>query len=170
MVPAARVVLGRDRLLAELAWRRSIDVLEDGASAPPIYALFPQDRCEGLLPDESIVRLKLKSMQLQRPQQWGACWPALTLWQTLDLDVFWADRLPASRKGTRWDLVLSVLAAYRLIAPGSEWRLHREWYGRTALADLLGSDATLADPHVQQPRTFPRDLTRRSFPLRRFCR
>jgi transposase len=41
-----------------------------------------------------------------------------------------------------------VLAAYRLIAPGSEWRLHREWYGRTALADLLGADDSLADPHV----------------------
>ncbi len=23
-----------------------------------------------------------------------------------------------------------VLAAYRLISPGSEWRLHRQWYGR----------------------------------------
>jgi hypothetical protein len=39
--------------------------------------------------------------------------------------VFWAERLPVSRKGTRWDLVPLVLAAYRLIAPGSEWRLHR---------------------------------------------
>jgi hypothetical protein len=76
-------------------------------------------------------------MQLHRPRQWGACWLALTLWQTLDLDVFWAERLPPSRKGTRWDLVLFVLGAYRLIAPGSEWRLHREWYGRTALSDLL---------------------------------
>src|ERR1700730_15324888 len=116
--------------------------------APRTYSLFLEDRCEGLLPDESIVRLKLKALQLHRPRQWGACWLALNLWQTLDLDVFWAERLPPSRKGTRWDLVLFVLAAYRLIAPGSEWRLHREWYGRTALADLLGSDDTLADPHV----------------------
>jgi len=46
------------------------------------------------------------------------------------------------------DLVLFVLAAYRLIEPGSEWRLHRQWYGRTALADLLGADDSLADPHV----------------------
>jgi len=34
----------------------------------------------------------------------------------LDLDVFWAERLPPSRKGTRWDLVVFVLASYRLIA------------------------------------------------------
>jgi hypothetical protein len=140
--------LGEINSSQELAWRRSIEVLEDGESAPRTYALFPEDRCEGLLPDESIVRLKLKSMQLHRPRQWGACWLALTLWQTLDLDVFWAERLPPSRKGTRWDLVVFILAAYRLIAPGSEWRLHREWYGRTAISDLLGTDETLADPHV----------------------
>ena len=140
--------LGEINSSQELAWRKSIEVMEDGEAAPRTYALFPEDRCEGLLPDESIVRLKLKSMRLCRPRQWGACWLALTLWQTLDLDVFWAERLPPSRKGTRWDLVLFVLAAYRLIAPGSEWRLHREWYGRTALSDLLGADETLADPHV----------------------
>jgi hypothetical protein len=26
--------------------------------------------------------------------------------------------------------------------------LHREWYGRSALADLLGADAALADSHT----------------------
>jgi hypothetical protein len=140
--------LGEINSSQELAWRKSIEVLEDGEPAPRTYALFPEDRCEGSLPDESIVRLKLKAMRFHRPRQWGACWLALHLWHTLDLDVFWAERLPASRKGTHWDLVLFVLAAYRLIAPGSEWRLHREWYGRTALADLLGSDERLADPRV----------------------
>jgi transposase len=140
--------LGEINSSQELAWRKSIEVMEDGESAPRTYALFPEDRCEGLVADESIVRLKLKSMQLCRPRQWGACWLALQLWQMLDLDVFWAERLPPSRKGTRWDLVVFVLAAYRLIAPGSEWRLHREWFGRTALSDLLGVDESLADPHV----------------------
>jgi hypothetical protein len=140
--------LGEINSSQELAWRRSIEVIEEGASAPRTYALFPEDRCEGLLSDESIVRLRLTAMRLQRARQWGACWLALRLWQALDLEQFWAQRLPASRKGTRWDLVLFVLAAYRLIAPGSEWRLHREWYGRTALMDLLGADETLADPHV----------------------
>ena len=41
-----------------------------------------------------------------------------------------------------------MLVAYRLIAPGSEWRLHREWFERTALADLLGADRALADIHT----------------------
>jgi len=107
--------LGEINSSQELAWRKSIEVLDEkgSGSAARTYALFPEDRCAGVLPDESIVRLKLKALQLHRPRQWGACWLALRLWQMLDLDVFWAERLPASRKGTRWDLVLFVLAAYR---------------------------------------------------------
>ena len=79
--------------------------------------------------------------------RWGACWLALLLWRELQLDLFWSKRLGSSRKGTRWDQVLFVLAAYRLLAPGSEWRLHREWFQRSALADLLGEDAGLAEIH-----------------------
>jgi hypothetical protein len=44
--------------------------------------------------------------------------------------------------------VLFVLVAYRLLAPGSEWRLHREWFDRSAWADLLGADAGLCDIHT----------------------
>jgi hypothetical protein len=78
-----------------------------------------------VLADESIVRLRLSGLTLRRPRQWDACWLAPTLWQMPGLDAFWGQRLPALRKGTRWHLVLFVLAACRLIAPGSEWRLHR---------------------------------------------
>jgi transposase len=131
----------------ELAWRRSIEVFEDGAVQPRTLSLFPEDRCDGLLPDSSIIHLKLSELRLCRPRQWGACWLVLTLWRELQLDRFCADRLAASRKGTRWDQVLLVLVAYRLIAPGSEWRLHREWFERSALADLLGADFGLAEIH-----------------------
>jgi len=140
--------LGEINSSQELGWRKSIEVLEEGARAPRTLALFPEDRFEGLLADESVVRLRLSQLSLRRPRQWGACWLVLTLWGWLELDDFWGERLAPSRKGTRWDRVLFVLAAYRLIAPGSEWRLHREWYGRTGLADLLGADESLADPHV----------------------
>ena len=71
----------------------------------------------------------------------------MKLWQELRLDRFFAARLPASRKGTRWEEILFVLVAYRLIAPGSEWFLHREWFGKSALADLLGGDFGLAEAH-----------------------
>src|SRR6202521_4613700 len=139
--------LGEINDTQELAWRKSIEVFEDGAIQPRTLSLFPEDRCEGFLPDASIVRLKLAHVRLYRPRQWGACWLTLTLWREVQLDRFWAERLPASRKGTRWDQVLMVLVAYRLLAPGSEWRLHREWFERSALADLLGADFGLAEIH-----------------------
>ena len=139
--------LGEINDTQELAWRRSIAVLEDGAGQPRTLSLFPEDRCEGLLADASIVGVKLSELQLRRPRQWGACWLALLLWRELQLDLFWSTRLGVSRKGTCWDQVLFVLVAYRLLAPGSEWRLHREWFQRSALADLLGEDAGLAEIH-----------------------
>ena len=40
--------------------------------------------------------------------------------------------------------VLKTLVSYRLIDPGSEWRLHRQWYEQSAMADLLGEDFALA--------------------------
>jgi transposase len=139
--------LGEINDTQELAWRRSIEVLEEGAARPRTLSLFPEDRCEGLLPDASIVSLKLSQLRLCRPRAWGGCWLALTLWRELRLDGFWSERLEVSRKGTRWDQVLFVLVAYRLLAPGSEWRLHREWFERSALGDLLGEDAGLAEIH-----------------------
>src|SRR5712671_5884066 len=131
----------------ELAWRKSIAILEEGALQPRTLSLFPEDRCEGLLPDASIVRLRLNELRLCRPRQWGGCWLVLSLWRELELDCFWGGRLPPSRKGTRWDRVLLLLATYRLLAPGSEWRLHREWFERSAMADLLGEDLGLAEIH-----------------------
>ena len=128
-------------------WRKAIEVLDDDAGHPRTLALFPEDRCAGIAPDTSVVQLRLSDMRLCRPRQWGACWLAGQLWRELEFDRFWADRLPPSRKGTQWDQVLQVLVSYRLIAPGSEWKLHRDWFGKSAMADLLEADFGLAEAH-----------------------
>src|SRR4029450_2540682 len=75
--------LGEINSSQELAWRKSIEVLEDGEVELRTLALFPEDRCEGLLPDDSIVRLRLSQLELRRPRQWGACWLTLKLWEQL---------------------------------------------------------------------------------------
>lgn len=139
--------LGEINSSQEWVWRKSIEVFQDGQVHPTTMALFPEDRCEALVGDESIVRVRLSQLRLVRPRQWGACWLVLQLWQELELDRFWGERLAQSRKGTRWEQVLLVLVAYRLIAPGSEWYLHREWFSKCALSDLLGADFSLADSH-----------------------
>lgn len=123
------------------SWAKTIDAIDERSHRQ--VALFPQDRDipEGI---EVGIQVKLSQLQLHRPRQWGACWMACDLWQQLKLDEFWKRRLPPSRKGTPWSLVLQTLVTYRLIDPGSEWRLHRHWFDHSAMADLLGEDFRLA--------------------------
>src|SRR6201997_2516080 len=127
-------------------WRKSIEVFEDGRSAPRTVALFAEDQ-RAPVDDEQVIQVRLKDLAVRNARQWGACWLACELYEQLKLDQFWAERLPPSRKGTRWDLILETLCVYRLIDPGSEWRLHRHWFDRSAMADLLGSDFRLAESH-----------------------
>ena len=127
----------------QAAWQKSIAVLAEGERELRQVALFPEDRV-GAASTVPQIQLKLSALTLHRPRQWGACWLALELWRELGLDEFWRARLAESRKGTRWDLVLTTLAIYRWLSPGSEWRLHREWFERSALGDLLGGDYRLA--------------------------
>lgn len=128
------------------AWRRAIEVIDETTGKARTLALFAEERSMGAT-EVDTVKVRLSEMRLHRPRQWGACWLAGQLWRDLELDRFFAQRLPRGRKGTRWDHVLQVLVSYRLIAPGSEWKLHREWFGNSAMADLLGGDFGLAEAH-----------------------
>ncbi|HVP99402.1 MAG TPA: hypothetical protein VMS87_09195 [Roseiarcus sp.] len=125
----------------ELAWRRSIEVLDEEADRPKTPALFPEDRCEGILPDDSIVRLKPSQLRLRRAGQRGACWLALSLWEGLQLDdLVGPQRLALGSGAFRAGRLSSVGAGQRMaIASG--------WSERTALADLLGGDFGLAEIH-----------------------
>jgi transposase len=126
------------------AWRKTIDVQDAGTRRQ--VALFPA----GSMPAHDIdaIGVRVSELSLRRPRQWGACWLAMTLWQQLELDAFWAPRLPDSREGTPWLKVLKTLVAYRLIDPGSEWRLHRQWFDASAMADLLDADFGLAEKNT----------------------
>lgn len=139
--------LGEINSSQERAWRRSVEVFDEPDGDSKSLALFPEDRLDESMVDGSVIRLRLSQLRLHRPRVWGSCWLALSLWEQLGLDRFWSARLPESRKGTRWEQVLFVLVAYRLLSPGSEWRLHRQWFDRSALTDLLGVDAGVADIH-----------------------
>jgi len=122
------------------AWRRSIETEDEHPRRQAcVFAT------EQLSPAEvDAIGVRLSQLRLERPRQWGACWLALELWQQLELDSFWRPRLPPSREATPWLKVLKTLVAYRLIDPGSEWRLPRQWFDASAMADLLESDFALA--------------------------
>jgi transposase len=126
-------------------WTRCIDVMKKKERTQ--IALFPEDRKvpEGI---DNGVQLRMNRLQLRRPRQWGACWLATRLWDMLELGRFWKDRLPRGRKGTLWWHVLEILVCYRLIEPGSEWRLHRHWYEHSAMGDLLGEDSSIVSKNT----------------------
>jgi len=130
------------------AWCRVIETLDEDNQRYRQLALFPADRG---VPEHAKgygVQVRLEAMQLHRPRQWGACWLACELYQQLGLVRFWAARLADSREGTSWRHILQTLVCYRLIDPGSEWRLHRLWFEQSAMGDLLGEDYSLVEKNA----------------------
>ena len=135
------------------AWSRVIEAFDEDDSKTRQLALFPAGQ---EVPDHAKgygVQVRLDAMQLHRPwplrrAQEGACFLADHLYEQLELDRFFAARLPDSREGTRWRHILQTLVCYRLIDPGSEWRLHRQWFEQSAMGDLLGADYGLVEKNV----------------------
>jgi hypothetical protein len=130
------------------AWCEVIEAFDEETQRPTQLALFPAARAMPEHAKDYGVQVRLGEMALHRPRQWGACWLACRLYEQLGLDAFWARRLPDSREGTCWRHILQTLVCYRLIDPGSEWRLHRSWFERSAMADLLGADYALVEKNA----------------------
>jgi transposase len=125
-------------------WLKCIEAFDVSRQRQTKLALFASDHPVPTYAAEMGVQVRLAEFRLERPRQWGACWVFERLWDQLQLEQFWRARLTPSREHTGWYHVLLVLCAYRLIDPGSEWRLHREWYQKSAMADLLHEDFALA--------------------------
>jgi transposase len=130
------------------AWCRVIEGVDEKTQQRTQLALFPAEKELPEYAEGYGVRVHLEAMELHRPRQFGACWLACHLYEQLGLDQFWKDRLPDSREGTCWQHVLQTLVCYRLIDPGSEWRLHRLWFGRSAMGDLLGEDYSVVEKNA----------------------
>ena len=126
------------------AWLKTIEAFDEDRQEQRSLALFPADREIPSYARAVGVQVQLSKFQLKRPRQWGACWMFCRLWEQLKLDEFWRERLKDSREGTSWYHVLMASTAYRWIDPGSEWRMHREWYHRSAMGDLLNEGPELA--------------------------
>ena len=130
------------------SWCRTIEVFDEKCEQTLPLALFPADRQVPNFAAGFGVQVRLKEMELHRPRQWGACWLACHLYEQLGLDNFWAERLADSREGTCWQHILQTLVCYRLIDPGSEWRLHRQWFEQSAIGDLLDEDFSLVEKNA----------------------
>ncbi len=131
-------------------WLKLIEAFDVGRQEQTKLALFASDRPVPIHAADFGVQLRLAEFSIHRPRQWGACWLFMFLWEQLKLEDFWKERLKPSREQTSWYHVLMVLCAYRLIDPGSEWRLHREWYDKLegSLWDYLRRVAVRFDQHI----------------------
>jgi transposase len=130
------------------SWCRTIEAFDPQRDRTLPLALFPADRP---VPEHTAgfgVQVRLDQMELHRPRHWGDCWLACQLYEQLGLDCFWAKRLPDSREGTCWRHILQTLVCYRLLDPGSEWRLHRLWFEQSAMGDLPGRDFSLVEKNA----------------------
>ena len=127
------------------SWERAVSVIDETSGECRQLTLIPEDRGSHAAAVDALP-VRLSALRLEHPRQWGACWLADSLWRELHLDTFFAARLGRSREDTAWEKVLRALTIYRLLSPGSEWRLHRHWFATTALPDLLEADESVAQP------------------------
>jgi len=128
----------------QAAWRRTLDVFIEDEERYATMSLFPDDR---ELPADALdsVPVKLSGLELRRPRVFGNCWLACELWHQLGLDEFWQQRLPEAREGVSWEKVLRLLVANRLLDPGSEFRVHRQWFVDSAMDELLETNFAVAE-------------------------
>ena len=128
----------------EAAWRKTLEVFDEQQHRTTMLSLFPEDRP---VPVDALdtVQVKLSEMQLRRARPYGNCWLGCELWRQLKLDEFWEEKLPRGREDVGWPLVLELLVVNRLIDPGSEFRVHRQWFDQSAMDVLLGVDFAVAE-------------------------
>ena len=125
------------------AWRRTLAVFDEDRRQYCQLSLFPDDRP---LPPGALdaIGVRLEEMQLRRPRSYGDCWLGCWLWDRLELSSFWNVRLAKARGEVPWARVLQLLVVNRLIDPGSELRIHRQWFLRSAMDELLEVDFAAA--------------------------
>ena len=126
------------------AWRKSLEVFDEDQQSSRTLSLFPEDR---EIPQDAAdgLQVRLSGLELRRARGFGNCWLACELWRQLSLDGFWQQRLPDGREAVSWEKVLQLLVVNRWIDPGSEWRLHRQWFLGSAMDELLGVDFAVAE-------------------------
>lgn len=137
------VYLGEINDSQQTAWRKTLDVFDEKQQEFATLSLFPDDR--GITADVDALQVKLGDMRLERPRAFGSCWLGCELWRQLKLDEFWQSKLPEGREAVPWEKVLRLLVVNRLLDPGSEFRVHRQWFDQTAMAELLGTDFAVAE-------------------------
>jgi transposase len=136
--------LGEISQTQEDSWQRALDEFNPQCRREETLDFFAAPQTISAR-DMRTLSLRLDQMRLRRPRTFGSCWLGCRLWSLLELDRFWDTRLAAAgRSGVAWQKVLQLLVVNRLVDPGSEFRLHRQWFTRSAMDELLQVDRAVA--------------------------
>jgi len=127
----------------QTAWRKTLEVFDENEQRYATVSLFPDDQP---IPADAVdsVQVRLSGLELRRPRVFGNCWLGCELWRQLGLDEFWRQRLPEAREKVSWEKVLQLLVVNRLLDPGSEFQVHRQWFVDSAMDQLLEEDFAVA--------------------------
>jgi hypothetical protein len=128
----------------QAAWRKTLEVFDEEEQRYTTMSLFPDDR---EIPTDALdsVQVRLSGLELRRPRIFGSCWLACELWHPLGLDAYWQQRLPEGREAVSGEKVLRLLVVNRLLDPGSEFHIHRQWFVDGAMDELLETDFAVAE-------------------------
>jgi transposase len=88
--------------------------------------------------DEPLL-VKLSSIRLERPRDFGDVWLAWGLWRMLGLEEFFDEQIERGREEVSWGTMAAILTIARFCEPASELHIADTWYRRTALEELLGA-------------------------------
>ena len=127
----------------QTAWRKTLEVFDENEQRYTTVSLFSDDQP---IPADAVdsLQVRLSGLELRRPRVFGNCWLACELWHQLGLDEFWRQRLPEAREKVSWEKVLQLLVVNRLLDPGSEFQVHRQWFVDSAMDELLEEDFAVA--------------------------
>jgi transposase len=127
----------------QIAWRKTLEVFDEDEQRYATMSLFPDDQP---VPADAVdsLQVRLSGLELRRPRAFGNCWLGCALWHQLGLDEFWRQRLPEAREQVSWEKVLQLLVVNRLLDPGSEFQVHRQWFVDSAMDELLEEDFAVA--------------------------
>lgn len=103
----------------------------------PQLTLFDPPRRDEPRDDEPLL-VKLSSIRLERPRDFGDVWLAWGLWRMLGLDELLEKLIEPGREDVSWAVMAAILTVARFCEPSSELHIADTWYRRTALEELLG--------------------------------
>jgi transposase len=127
-------------------WRHTIDVINERHEARQMELLTEDEhQRRGSPEDPDVVAIRLSSLEVTDCREFGSCWIGVKLWQLLDLDRFWSQRLGELRGEVPWEKVAELLAVNQLCDPGSELNVHEKWYPKTGMSLLLDCNDAVAE-------------------------